>query len=105
MAWFIIDFEYAAKSPCLNDDMTSKFSKNNHAPEIFTKEIHDTSVDIWSIGYLIADSGITITCKALDELKYSLLGTDRPKAEIVKMEINKIHTSLCSDTGCSFNKL
>ena len=106
MAWFIIDFEYAKMSPCSKDnDIVSKLNKTNHAPEIFTKELHNLSVDIWSIGYLIADAGFRITYQSLDDLKHTLLGTDRPTTETVKIEVSKIHASLCNDTNCSFKNL
>ena len=49
--WFIIDFDDACFSPAHipNKELASE----SHAPEIFTG-FHNTSVDIWSVGYLIS---------------------------------------------------
>ena len=49
--WFIIDFDDACFSP--SQTCHEKWDYHSHAPEIFTG-LHDTSVDIWSVGYLIS---------------------------------------------------
>ena len=49
--WFIIDFDDACFSPSRIPN--KKLAYESHAPEIFTG-FHDTSVDIWSVGYLIS---------------------------------------------------
>ena len=48
--WFIIDFDDACHSPSTEPNIQLAFK--SHAPEI-SKGVHDVSVDMWSIGYLI----------------------------------------------------
>ena len=53
--WFIIDFDDACFSP--SSTPNKELSYQSHAPEIF-EGFHDTSVDIWSVGYLISTVGV-----------------------------------------------
>lgn len=53
--WFIIDFDDACSSP--SSIPHNALAYESHAPEIFTG-VHDTSVDIWSVGYLILTTSV-----------------------------------------------
>ena|SRR6266542_1227207 len=54
--WFIIDFDDACKYP---NKSNTRFEKHSHAPEI-SKDGHDDSVDIWSVGYLILTASVKL---------------------------------------------
>jgi len=100
-AWFIIDFEHAGRFPSSKDSV-AELVVGTHAPEMFTKPFHTASVDLWGVGRLIADSGVAITSKSLDDLKHELLGVDRPTAATVRNELVKIHQTICHVPYCAF---
>ena len=53
---FIIDFDDACKYPSTGN---TRFDKHSHAPEI-SKDGHDDSVDMWSVGYLISTASVKL---------------------------------------------
>ncbi len=61
--WFIIDFDNACKYLSTSN---TQFDKHNHALEI-SKDSHDNSVDMWSVGYLILIASVKL--KKDDELR------------------------------------
>ena len=71
-SWFLIDFDDAATAPtraAMHLDIRS------HHPNIF-RDGHGAEVDIWGVGKLILDSGVTLS----DEL--ASLGRDMVKAQM-----------------------
>lgn len=56
-SWFIIDFDDACHVP--SNIPNTRLAKENHAPEVF-KPLHNESVNIWSVGYLILTASVDL---------------------------------------------
>lgn len=98
-AWFLIDFEHAHSSPA-SKSSAEGLDPATHAPDISNK--HTLAVDMWSVGKLIADSGVAITTRELDDIKYKLISgvTERPNVFAALPKIGQIHKLICARKDC-----
>jgi len=77
--WFLIDFEFACYSPQYKKE--EGLEKNTHEPEI-REGYHDTSTDIWSVGFLIIGHSLRlpIEIRNFGETLMKSNPQERPKA-------------------------
>ncbi|CAJ0759408.1 6107_t:CDS:2, partial [Entrophospora sp. SA101] len=67
--YFLIDFDFASFSP--SNENLQNLNPDNHAPEMLIG-VHDVTVDIWGVGYLIVSSGINELPEELLSLSQSM---------------------------------
>ncbi|CAJ0769536.1 9639_t:CDS:2, partial [Entrophospora sp. SA101] len=67
--YILIDFDFASFSP--SNENLQNLNPDNHAPEMLIG-VHDVTVDIWGVGYLIVSSGINELPEELLSLSQSM---------------------------------
>nr|CAG8590599.1 10567_t:CDS:2 [Entrophospora candida] len=67
--YILIDFDFASFSP--SNENLQNLNPDNHAPEMLIG-VHNVTVDIWGVGYLIVSSGINELPEELLSLSQSM---------------------------------